>query len=112
MNYSPKFFVKLAWGKHSPLTKEKHQKYIEKFKNQDERFGTWGFAQALAKENDDVWKIEDQLNQLSKIPVLLLWGAADKLITLKSYEYWKKMISNKRIEYIYFAFFSIIIILL
>ena len=96
MNYSPKFFVKLAWGKHTLLTTEKHQKYIEKFKNQDERFGTWGFAQALVKENDDVWKIENQLSKLSNIPVLLLWGASDKLITLKSYEYWKKLIPNAK----------------
>lgn len=97
-NFSTRFFVKLAWGNYSPLTKEKHDKYKSKFKTAQERHGTWGFAQALCNENDTIWKIESQLSKLNSLNVLLLWGGADKLITTKSMRYWQILLPNAKIK--------------
>ncbi|WGL59260.1 alpha/beta hydrolase [Pigmentibacter sp. JX0631] len=97
-NFSPRFFVKLAWGEFSPLDAEKHNKYISKFKTSSERHGTWGFAQALVNENDIIWKIENQLSKLNGAKTLLLWGGADKLITLKSMNFWKLLLPNARVR--------------
>ena len=95
-NFSANYFVKSAWGKYSKLTKEKHIIYKEKFKSPQDRLGTWGFAQSLVNEESDVWKIENQLQILSQIPVTLLWGGADKLITLKSFERWRKILPHTK----------------
>lgn len=95
-NFSPRFFVKLAWGKFATLNNEKHNIYIQKFKIPAERHGTWGFAQALVNENSNIWKIENELSKLNGTKILLLWGAADPLITLKYFNYWKLLLPNAK----------------
>ncbi len=97
-NFSARFFVKLAWGNYAPLTKEKHEKYTSKFSSSQERHGTWGFAQALVNEDDSIWKIDSQLSKLNSLNVLLLWGAADKLVTLKSMRHWQILLPNVKIK--------------
>lgn len=95
-NFSARFFVKLAWGTYAPLTNEMHEQFLSKFKLPDERYGTWGFAQALVNESDTVWEIEKQLNKLNGTNVLLLWGSADRLITLKSFYNWQKLLPHTK----------------
>lgn len=47
MNFSPRVLLKMAWGKHSPLTKRKHKSYQDAFRSPSERHGLLSFKNTL-----------------------------------------------------------------
>ena len=95
-NFSPKVLLKMAWGSHSPLTKERHAHYIGMFPTQNERSGTIGFLKALFDFENSVWKKTEILKK-SNIPVQIIWGKADKLISMRNLERWKQIFPDAKV---------------
>jgi pimeloyl-ACP methyl ester carboxylesterase len=87
-NFSPKVLLKMAWGSHSPLTNERHDQYIQMFPSRNERSGPIGFLRALFDFENNVWKKVGTLKDLN-VPVQIIWGNADKLISIRNLEKWK-----------------------
>lgn len=95
-NFSPKFLLKMAWGSHSPLTKERHDHYIGMFPTKYERSGTIGFLKALFDFENLIWKQTATLNSV-KLPVQIIWGKADKLISTSNLERWKQIFPEAKV---------------
>jgi haloalkane dehalogenase len=95
-NFSPKVLLKMAWGSHSPLTQERYDHYIGMFPTQRERSGTVGFLKALFDFENSVWKKTETLKNI-KIPVQIIWGKADKLISTRNLERWKQIFPDAKI---------------
>lgn len=89
-NFSAQVLVKMAWGQYQPLTKDKHQRYKNAFQKPSERMGTVGFLKALFDSQNPAWRLQQKLSSLSQKPILLLWGAADPLITVKTLSNWQR----------------------
>lgn len=95
-NFSPKVLLKMAWGSHSPLAKERHSHYISMFPTQKERSGAIGFLKALFDFENSVWKKTETLKSIT-IPVQIIWGKADKLISIRNLERWNKIFPDAKI---------------
>ncbi|MFN7728289.1 MAG: alpha/beta fold hydrolase [Bdellovibrio sp.] len=95
-NFSPKVLLKLAWGSHSPLTKERHRHYISKFPTKDDRHGPIGFLKALFDFKNSVWLEADQLSKI-KTPVQIIWGEADKLLSTRNLERWEAIFPKAKV---------------
>ncbi len=96
LNFSPLVLLKLGWGKHSALTKSRHDYYLSRFPTQDERQGPIGFLRALFDFKNSVWGESDGLTQI-QIPVLLVWGVADKLVSIRNLERWIKIFPKAQV---------------
>lgn len=97
-NFSPKFLLKLAWGKHSPLSKERHEHYISKFPTKSDRSGPVGFLNALFDFDNPCWSLSKKMNQVA-VPVQIVWGMADKLVSSRNLTRWIEIFPNaKRVE--------------
>jgi pimeloyl-ACP methyl ester carboxylesterase len=96
LNFSPKVLLKLAWGSHSPLTKERHQHYISKFPTKDDRQGPLGFLIALFDFKNQVWLEADQLSRI-KTPVQIVWGEADQLVSTRNLEKWEGIFPKAKV---------------
>ena len=97
-NFSARVMIKSAWGKHRPLTKERHDFYINKFKHPDERVGTWGFVQALFDKSDFTWEIGKRLNLLSPKPTQIIWGMSDKFISSANMVRWQQLLPHAEVH--------------
>jgi pimeloyl-ACP methyl ester carboxylesterase len=95
-NFSPKVLLKMAWGSHSPLTKERHDHYIGMFRTRSERSGTIGFLRGLFDFENPAWKKAETLKSI-KIPVQIIWGKADRLISIRNLEKWKQIFPNAKV---------------
>ena len=96
-NFSARAIVKMAWGKHRPLTKEKHKKIMDAFPSASSRSGTLGFLKALFDTNEPAWQLEKKLSPLSKKKVQLIWGKKD-VISIQTLEHWKKILPNATVD--------------
>ena len=96
LNFSPKVLLKLAWGSHAPLTKDRHQHYISKFPTKDDRQGPIGFLKALFDFKNSVWLEADQLAKI-KTPVQIIWGEADKLVSIRNLERWEAIFPKVKV---------------
>jgi pimeloyl-ACP methyl ester carboxylesterase len=96
LNFSPKILLKMAWGSHCQLTKERHNHYIGMFPTRSERSGAIGFLRALFEFENPVWKKTETLKNI-KIPIQIIWGKADKLISVRNLERWKQIFPNAKV---------------
>jgi pimeloyl-ACP methyl ester carboxylesterase len=97
MNFSPKVLLKMAWGKHSPLTKQKHKAYQGAFRTPSERYGLVSFKIILLDFNLPCWHMKD-LPSLASLPVLLAWGMSDSLISSRNLDRWLTMFPDARVS--------------
>lgn len=97
-NFSAKILVKAGWGKHRPLTKEKHRVYTSAFRSSSERWGTVGFLKALIDFENPAWKLSHQLKALPEKKVRLIWGEADAMIKTKNLDRWKELFPNAEVH--------------
>jgi pimeloyl-ACP methyl ester carboxylesterase len=88
-NFSPRVLLKLAWGKKQKLSKERHQFYMNAFPNRSSREGPTAFLKTLFDFNHPIWQNYKKLSLLNNIPKLIIWGAQDKLLSIKNLERWK-----------------------
>lgn len=89
LNFSARVLVKSAWGMHRPLNKEKHQRYMQAFPTRQDRMGTWRFAEALCDASESSWNLD--LSILRAKPAQVIWGMADKLLSPRTFDYWKNL---------------------
>lgn len=97
MNFSPKVLLKMAWGKHSPLTKQKYKAYQGVFRTPSERYGLVSFKNTLLDFNLLRWHIKD-LPSLASLPILLAWGMSDSLISSRNLDRWLTMFPDARVS--------------
>jgi pimeloyl-ACP methyl ester carboxylesterase len=97
MNFSPKVLLKMAWGKHSPITKQKRKAYQDAFRSPSERYGLLSFKNTLLNFDHPCWHSKD-LSNLASMPILLAWGMSDSLISSRNLDRWIKMFPDARVS--------------
>ncbi|XZE32386.1 alpha/beta fold hydrolase [Pirellulaceae bacterium SH501] len=97
MNFSPRVLLKMAWGKHRPLTKEKHRAYQSAFPSSQDRYGLVAFKDSLLNFDLPCWHMES-LSSLRSIPIHLAWGMKDPLITSRNLERWCEIYPHARVS--------------
>jgi haloalkane dehalogenase len=89
-NFSARMLVKASWGTRRRLTKELHREFLSQFPDRSSRSGTWGFARALSHEGPLLDEQSQQLDRLAHVPMLLVWGKADRMVNPANLERWKQ----------------------
>lgn len=98
LNFSAKVLLKMGWGKKKPLTKERHQFYINAFPTKDSRIGTVSFLKLLFDERLADWQFYRKFHHFSNIPVQIIWGKQDKLLTIKNLERFEKEMPYAKVK--------------
>jgi haloalkane dehalogenase len=93
-NFSARQLVPIAWGKRSPLSRERHQAFMQQFPDRQSRFGTWGFVHSVVREGAWMDEQGEQLSRLSQVPGLVVWGKADKIVKAVHLEEWQRRLPN------------------
>jgi len=96
LNFSPKVLLKLAWGTYAPLTKERHNHYISKFPTKNDRQGPAGFLRMLFDFENSVWQEAGLLSEI-QIPVQIIWGEADKLVSTRNLQRWESLFPKAKV---------------
>lgn len=96
-NFSARMMVKMSWGKRTKLTGELHREFKEQFPDRASRAGTWGFARSVSNERQLMDEQGARLGALKDVPVLLVWGKADKLVRPQHLERWKTVFPNAQV---------------
>jgi haloalkane dehalogenase len=97
MNFSPRILLKMAWGKHIPLSKQKHKAYQDAFRSPSERHGLLAFKNTLLNFDLPCWHLED-LPNLASLPIFLAWGMSDSLISARNLDRWISMFPDARVS--------------
>lgn len=97
-NFSPRFLIKLGWGTGKALSKERHRTYIRQFPRKENRAGAVGFLMTLFDFENSCWKQDDILSKMAGVPVQVIWGRADKLISTRNLERWKKLLPRAQVH--------------
>ncbi|AKQ45568.1 alpha/beta hydrolase [Rufibacter radiotolerans] len=96
-NLSPRFLLPQAFFQKEKLTKEIHSQYLGPFQKEEQRWGLWYFAKALAGEAAYFQEIYNQRPVLLNKPTLLIWGKQDKLIPYSFLEKWKETLPMAKV---------------
>lgn len=94
LNLSARVLVRASWGKHRPLSREHHLTYQNAFKAPGERAGTVAFLTAMFDASEPSWSLHAALAAAAPKPTLLLWGAADPFVTLRTLEHWRRLLRH------------------
>jgi haloalkane dehalogenase len=96
-NFSARMMVKMSWGKRTKLTADLHRQFKEQFPDRASRAGTWGFARSVSHERQLMDDQGTRLEALKNVPVLLVWGKADKLVRPQHLERWKTVFPTAQV---------------
>lgn len=96
-NFSARFVLRSAWGKHRKLTPEVHRHYLRPFPDPASRLGTWAFVQALLGESDWYAGLWDRRDRIAGKPALLLWGLRDIAFRQKELDCFKGLFPHARV---------------
>ncbi len=94
-NLSARVIVKAAWGRHRPLTRDKHREYTSAFPRRDARHGTVAFLRALFDDAEPAWGMHTRLGALQGIPVQVVWGTRD-VIDAATADRWQREVPHAR----------------
>lgn len=97
LNFSPRILVKMAWGRHRPLTRDLHRQYMAPFPDRAARHGTLAFARSLALDGAYLEALWAQRGKLRDLPALVIWGMADGFIKTLHLERWKTVFARAEI---------------
>lgn len=95
-NFSAQMIVRMAWGKHRPITPAIHRQYTRPFPDPQSRAGTVGFLDSLLGESDWYEMLWSHRERIAKKPALLLWGMRDIAFKEKELAKWKVLFQNER----------------
>lgn len=98
LNFSARVLVKLAWGQHRPLTKEKHRRYQAAFTKSSERWGTVGFLRALIDFGNPAWALTPKLKALPAKEIRIVWGEADPVIKTANLNRWRDIFPKAEVH--------------
>ena len=97
LNFSPRVVLRVAWGKHAPLTPLVHRQYVDAAPRAQDRLGMWTFAREVLDASDyyaGLWKRRDQIKDL---PTLLLWGMKDPAFGARFLRPFEELFTNARV---------------
>jgi pimeloyl-ACP methyl ester carboxylesterase len=95
LNFSARVMVKAAWGTHAPLTREQHRVYLDQFPDAASREGTLGFLRATGLDQS-YFDALGNIEALSSIPVLVIWGLADGFVGTPHRERWHELLPHAK----------------
>ncbi len=96
-NFSARMIMRMAWGKHRPITPQIHRHYTQPFANPDARMGTVGFLESLLGESEWYEQIWSRRENIAGKPALLLWGLRDIAFKEKELARWKGLFANEKV---------------
>ena len=96
-NFSARVLVKAGWGTYRPLTRAQHVRYQQAFRTPNDREGTVAFLDALVDPDEPAWRLTDCLARLGRVPVLLLWGTGDRVVTTATLRRWRDLLPAARV---------------
>jgi pimeloyl-ACP methyl ester carboxylesterase len=96
-NFSAKVLIKFGWGKKNPLSVHRHRSYIEQFQRPSQRNGTIGFLRTLFDFDNPCWHRSDVIAGLKKVPLQIIWGKSDKVISTRTLERWKSVAPDAKV---------------
>jgi pimeloyl-ACP methyl ester carboxylesterase len=88
-NLSPRFLLPEAFYRKEKLSKQIHAHYLGPFQKEEQRWGLWYFAKALAGETAFFQELYIRRKTLEGKPALLIWGTKDKLIPVSFLDKWQ-----------------------
>jgi len=97
-NYSPVVLLKQAFSNAKNLTEEVHQHYIAPFPNPDSRQALLNLGRQFVGASDWYEAQWQQLDKLSELPWLILWGNKDPFLNQDYLEKWKSRIPNAQVH--------------
>jgi haloalkane dehalogenase len=78
LNFSLRVIMPSAYGRRAALTPDIHRQYLEVFRDKNARVQVLhALARALTGSRDFYARLWDRAGELSRSPVLLVWGLAD-----------------------------------
>ncbi len=84
LNFSPRFILPKSYGDGNKPEKRILKHYSRPFSKSSERNGALAFANSLLNDQDWFESLWNQRGKLQDIPMLLIWGMADPIITPKN----------------------------
>lgn len=97
-NFSARVMVKASWGKRTPLTRERHQRFLGMFPDRESRIGTLGFLRATYSTDDYMESLWQRRQALHGRPVLIVWGDADKFIGGLHLDRWRSELPSAEVH--------------
>lgn len=79
-NFSARVMVSASWGTRTPLSRERHQRFLRMFPDAESRIGTLGFLRATYATDEYIESLWQKRAALHGRPLLIVWGGADKFI--------------------------------
>lgn len=89
LNLSVRVLLPNAFADRTVLTQQVSRHYRQPFSSPQERIAPWVLARELINSNgwyDSLW---DQRERLTPVPMLILWGTADRLIGPAQLQRWR-----------------------
>jgi pimeloyl-ACP methyl ester carboxylesterase len=99
LNVSPRFLVKMAWGKHAPFTHEDRAQFVAPFPKKADRTALYAMVEALV-DSKDFWQTNsvETLQALKSVPTSVVWGNRDPLIKPMHLAEWQKRLPHAHVK--------------
>jgi haloalkane dehalogenase len=94
-NASLRLIMPSAYGDKRKLTNEIHRRYLDVFRDRDARvLVLHTLAKALLASRDHYQSLLDRLGELTRIPVLIVWGMKDSAFQPYQLERWRSLVPH------------------
>ena len=91
LNFSAKVLLRGGFSDKKKLTQSIHRHYLSPFPNKISRLGPWKMGKALVGSSDWYQRKWEELDALSELDWLVLWGEKDAFIDQRFLGKWKKL---------------------
>ena len=87
-----------AYGDKKKLSKEVHRRYLDVFRDRDARvLVLHALAKSLLGSRAHYQSLLDRLDQLAKLPVLIVWGMKDSAFQPYQLERWQRLLPSAQV---------------
>ena len=94
LNFSAKVLLRGGFSDKKKLTQSIHRHYLSPFPNKISRLGPWKMGKALVGSSDWYQRKWEELDALSELDWLVLWGEKDAFIDQRFLAKWRRRLPN------------------
>lgn len=98
LNFSARVMVKASWGKKTPLSRERHLRFMRMFPDAESRIGTLGFLRATYATDAYMESLWAKRAALCGRPLLVVWGGADTFIGPPHLDRWRQALPDAEFQ--------------